>query len=68
VFQDHSESLPRQAMRFAGLYAGIAVLHAGFLLVWTDLSGLDYRLGFLLATGIQTALSYLGNRHLVFAK
>ena len=55
-----------QALKFGGLYATIALIHAGVLLVWTDALGHDYRIGFLIATFIQFSLSYLGNKFLVF--
>jgi putative flippase GtrA len=55
-----------QAARFLALYAATALVHGAVLLCWTDLAGLDYRVGFLLATALQVVLSYLGNRTLVF--
>jgi putative flippase GtrA len=55
-----------QAGRFVALYAGCAVMHGLALYLWTDLAGLDYRVGFVLATGLQIAISYVGNRLLVF--
>ncbi len=55
-----------QAMKFSGLYGAIAVLHGLVLLIWTDWLGLDYRIGFLIATAIQVSLSYIGNKLLVF--
>lgn len=66
VFRRPDEPMARQAARFGALYAGIAVLHALVLALWTDLGGLDYRVGFLLATGLQVVLSYWGNKRLVF--
>ena len=66
VFPATGESILVQAIRFSGLYAAIAILHGLILLVWTDWFGLDYRIGFLVATGIQVSLSYLGNKTLVF--
>lgn len=66
VFRRPDEPIARQAARFGALYAAIAVLHALVLALWTDLLGLDYRWGFLLATGLQVALSYWGNKRLVF--
>ncbi len=57
-----SKTLPR----FLLLYAAIAVVHAGFLAVWTDILGLRYETGFLIATIVATGVSYLGNRYLVF--
>jgi putative flippase GtrA len=66
VFKGHAEPVMRQAARFALLYAAIACLHALVLFVWTDVGRLDYRWGFLVATGLQVALSYWGNKRLVF--
>lgn len=54
------------AVRFLLLYAGIAVVHGLTLALWTDWLAMDYRIGFLLATFLQFALSYSGNRWLVF--
>ena len=55
-----------QAVKFSGLYAFAAVLHGLVLWAWTDRLGLDYRIGFVIATGLQVALSYVGNKFLVF--
>lgn len=66
VFRKVDESVVVQAMKFSGLYGAIAVLHGAILLVWTDWMGYDHRAGFLIATVIQVALSYFGNRRLVF--
>lgn len=66
VFRRHDESIGKQASRFLALYAAIAGLHALVLALWTDVLGHDYRWGFLLATGLQVALSYWGNKRLVF--
>lgn len=66
VFQSTVASIFDQAVKFSGLYGAIAVLHGLFLWLWTDWNGLDYRVGFLLATAIQVSLSYLGNKLLVF--
>ncbi len=66
VFRKNDETITLQAMKFSGLYGVIAVLHFLVLLIWTDWLGLDYRLGFLIATGFQLSLSYIGNKFLVF--
>ena len=55
-----------QALKFSGLYGAIAVLHGAVLWLWTDRFGLDYRIGFLIATVLQVSLSYVGNKLLVF--
>jgi putative flippase GtrA len=67
VFRKQARKLSGQLPRFAGLYLGIASLHALVLYFWTDQLGFDYRLGFVMATSMQVLLSYLGNRILVFA-
>jgi len=66
VFGNTNEPILKQAIKFSGLYGAIALLHGLVLLLWTDWYGLDYRLGFLIATAIQVSLSYLGNKFLVF--
>jgi putative flippase GtrA len=68
VFRRPDEAIGQQAARFGMLYAGIAVLHALVLALWTDWLGRDYRWGFFLATGLQVALSYWGNKRLVFQR
>lgn len=66
VFRGHTESLLRQAAKFGLLYGAIALLHGLVLYLWTDLAGFDYRIGFLFALVLQVALSYWGNKRLVF--
>jgi putative flippase GtrA len=66
VFPKTGEKISTQALKFSGLYGAIAVLHGVVLFIWTDWLGLDYRIGFLLATVLQVSLSYVGNKFLVF--
>lgn len=66
VFRNHTGRIASQAAMFLGLYFLIAILHGGVLYAWTDLANQNYRSGFLLATLIQVAISYIGNRTLVF--
>ena len=68
VFTYTERGLVYQFIRFIGLYAGIAVMHAAVLFVWTDLQGFDYRIGFILGTGLQVLMSYAGNKLWVFSK
>jgi len=68
VFPGASAPLETQVLRFGSLYGAIALMHALLLALWTDWLGLDYRVGFLLATGLQVCLSYLGNKFLVFRR
>ena len=68
VFRGHTDTILSQAPRFAGVYVTIGLLHAGVLLVLTDWLKIDFRIGFLVATCLQVAISYVGNRRLVFAR
>ncbi len=67
VYRRSAEPLLRQWLRFNLLYISAALLHGLVLYLWSDLAGLDYRLGFLLATLLQVVISYWGNKRLVFA-
>jgi putative flippase GtrA len=66
VFPGQAQRLLTQATRFGALYAAIALLHGAVLYLWSDVAGLDYRFGFAIALVLQVALSYLGNKNLVF--
>lgn len=66
VFRAAHAPVVRQAVFFVVLYALLAVAHGVILYLWTDRAGLDYRIGFLLATCVQVAGSYIGNKLLVF--
>lgn len=66
VFRNHTDTLIHQAAKFAALYGALALLHGLVLYLWTDLARLDYRSGFLLGLVLQVALSYWGNKALVF--
>ncbi|MEZ5662339.1 MAG: GtrA family protein [Burkholderiaceae bacterium] len=67
VFRRQDGHLWSQAKRFVALYAAIALLHGTVLYVWTDVLGLPYMAGFLIAVVLQVVLGYLGGRFLVFA-
>lgn len=66
VFRATDSHIFGQATRFLLLYGAIALCHGAILLIWTDILGWDYRLGFLLATGLQVITSFIGNKLLVF--
>lgn len=66
VFRGHAERIITQAAKFGALYAAIALLHGAVLYLWSDVARLDYRIGFAIALGLQVALSYVGNKNLVF--
>jgi putative flippase GtrA len=66
VFGAQDEPILGQAMRYVGLYAAIALMHGGVMWLWSDVSKLDFRAGFFIATALQFVLSFAGNRYLVF--
>ncbi|MCC4117946.1 GtrA family protein [Aromatoleum toluclasticum] len=66
VFRSAAGDIIHQVAKFGIFYGLIAVLHGVFLWGWSDWQNLDYRLGFVVATGFQVSLSYLGNKFLVF--
>jgi len=66
VFRNSTTPLIQQIGRFGALYVAIAVLHGLILFGWTDVFKLNYRIGFLIATGLQIILSFFGNKRLVF--
>ncbi|MEK8020014.1 MAG: GtrA family protein [Candidatus Parabeggiatoa sp.] len=55
-----------ELLRFKTLYAVTALFQVIFLALWSDVLALDYRLGFILVTGLSVFISYHGNRILVF--
>jgi putative flippase GtrA len=66
VFRAASKPMHHQAWKFGLLYGALALMHGAVLYAWSDRLGLDYRIGFVLATGIQVVSSYFGNKRLVF--
>jgi putative flippase GtrA len=68
VFAGNTQPVLPQAGKYMLLYAVIALIHGGVLWLWSDVGGLDYRAGFIVATTLQFALSYLGNKRIVFAQ
>ncbi len=66
VFRQTEVAIYLQAVKFSGLYGLIAVLHGFILFFWSDWLGLNYTIGFLIATVVQVLFSYLGNKRLVF--
>lgn len=55
-----------QAGKFIGVYGATACLHALVLFIWTDCWLLPWKIGFILATVLQVAISYLSNKYFVF--
>jgi putative flippase GtrA len=66
VFRGQEGSVVKQGSLFLGVYAVIALLHATVMYIWTDRMGFDYRIGFVLATCMQMAFSFVANKLLVF--
>lgn len=67
VFRSVAEPLLGQISRFWVLYSSLAAIQGGWLYLWTDVGGLDYRVGFLVGVAIQTLGSYFGGRLWVFS-
>ncbi len=66
VFPGNHGRMGTRFLRFCALYGTIALFHGAALWLWTDHAGLDFRVGFVVATGAQVCLTYLGNKYLVF--
>lgn len=66
VFRKQDRPMMGQAVKFVCAYVVIALLASGVMHIWSDLLHFDSNLGFILATGVQVCLSYLGNKKLVF--
>lgn len=66
VFPGRHGHMGGRFMRFLVLYGIIALFHGVALWLWSDRAGLDFRAGFVIATGAQVLLTYLGNKYLVF--
>jgi putative flippase GtrA len=66
VFKATQGDLLRQGAVFLLTYACVAALHGLILYVWTDRYGLNYSIGFLLATGMQMSCSFFANKFMVF--
>lgn len=66
VFRRADMPILKQAIGFGLLYAITMAMHGGLLFVISDLMHIDYRIGFCLATAVQVAVTYVGNKTLVF--
>ncbi|MEC9343236.1 MAG: GtrA family protein [Pseudomonadota bacterium] len=67
VFSDQASN-PRDALRFVLLYGAVFAWNFAFMFAWSDLGGLSYHAGFVIAVGVATMASYLGNHYWVFAR
>ncbi|MES2976213.1 MAG: GtrA family protein [Pseudomonadota bacterium] len=66
VFPGQRTAFFTQATKFAGLYISIALVNGAILLVWTDVFGLNYSIGFLIGVAVQVLVGYVGARKHVF--
>jgi len=66
VYRNHTNSVQSQVFRFLLLYGFIAALAGLVMYVWSDMYGLNYQIGFVIATFVQMLFSYFGNKVLVF--
>ena len=62
----YEKNITLQFIQFVGVYGALCLIHAIFLLIWTDLGGYNYKIGFLIATAFQMAITYLCNQDKVF--
>lgn len=68
VFSSLNEAWQHQATHFMVIYLLTAVIHSSVLLLWSDIYGFDYTLGFVIATTLQLAITFTANKFLVFAE
>ncbi len=68
VFHRYDQSFFDQAIKFAGLYISIALLNGSILLLWTDILGHEYKIGFLIVLGLQAIIGYFSAKKYVFCK
>ena len=66
VFPSRRGRVADEIWKFLVLYVSLALLQGLIMLVWTDMLGRDYRIGFLFCAVVQASLAYLGNRVLIF--
>lgn len=66
VFQNFSQSIYSQALKFLWFYGFAGIIHFLVLFLWSDIYRQDYRIGFLIATALQVCISYLSNKYIVF--
>lgn len=66
VFRSSQAAAWPQFVRFWMLYGGLSLVQGIWLFGWTDVAGLDYRIGFVLGLALQIAGAYFGGRHWVF--
>jgi len=68
VFKSVEQKIVGQAILFYVLYGVIAVAHGLTMYFWVDILKFNQHVGFLLASIIQFAASFFGNKVLVFKK
>lgn len=66
VFLSNDKRFLGEALRFLGVYIVTAFIHGIGMWLWADRFMLDYSVGFFLLTGVQVAVSYVGNKYIVF--
>ena len=68
VFRSISGNFSEQLFHFFLLYAFVAIFHGLFIFAWADLKGYNYRIGFVIATGLQFLITYNYNKGVIFKK
>ncbi|MCB1555555.1 MAG: GtrA family protein [Xanthomonadales bacterium] len=66
VFRSTDSSLLAQLHRFGLLYLMLCLGQGLILYLWSDVGGLDYRVGFAIGVAVQAVCTYYGGQHWVF--
>lgn len=68
VFRSKESSMMGQLHRFGLLYLVLCLMQGLILYLWSDIGGLDYRIGFALGVAVQAVCTYYGAQHWVFKR
>ena len=66
VFRQRGSSVLWDASKFVSVYGVLALYNTAYMFLWADKLALNYHLGFVFCVAIQTCLSFLANRFIVF--
>lgn len=66
VFSAGLSPVKRQLLLFVAFYGLLALTHGLVLYLWSDMLGLHYSYGFLIALAIQVVLGFFVNKYVVF--
>ena len=66
VFRGSNNNVFIQTSQFIVLYALMALNHGVFLYYWSDLGNHNYMVGFIIVTIVNTIISFLCNKYMIF--